>query len=221
METKKINYNQIFKKEIEEISHLNKKPTLLLHACCGPCLTYPLSILINYFDVTVAYFNPNIYPEQEHTKRYLELKRFVDEYCPSVKVILQEYDYNKYLQTINGYENDKEGGYRCQLCHSLRLDISYKYAYENKYDYFTSVMTVSCKKPSALLNEICLDLQKQYPTTKYLQADFKKESGQLKGIILAKEHNLYRQNYCGCSFSLKERIEYEKSKESINNSKII
>lgn len=211
----KINYNEIFKKEIEEISKLDKKPTLLLHACCGPCLTYPLSVLKDYFKITIAYFNPNIYPLEEYEKRYNELERFVKLYTPEVKIIKQEYDYKKYLQVIKGYEEDKEGGKRCEICHALRLDISYEYAYKNKFDYFTSVMTVSCKKPSQLLNEICIDLEKKYPSTKYLQADFKKESGQLKGINIAKEYNIYRQNYCGCSFSLKARLELEKLKEQL------
>ena len=210
MEIKKINYNEIFKREIEQIAKLDKKPSLFLHACCGPCLTYPLSILVNYFDITIGYFNPNIYPKAEYEKRYSELERFVKEFAPKVKIIKQEYDYQTYLEAIKGYEKDKEGGKRCELCHALRLDLSYKYAYEHNFDYFTSVMTVSCKKPSALLNQICLELEKKYSTTKYLQADFKKENGQLIGINIAKKYNLYRQNYCGCSFSLQARLEYEK-----------
>ena len=214
----KINYNEIFKKEINDISKLKTKPTLFLHACCGPCLTYPLSVLIKYFKVTIGFFNPNIYPEEEYFKRFNELKRFVKEYTNNeVNIILNEYNYQTYLDQIKGYEKEKEGGKRCEICHRLRLELSYKYAYDHHFDYFTSVMTVSCKKPSSLLNEIGIDLEKKYLPTKYLQADFKKENGQLKGIQIAKEYNLYRQNYCGCSFSLEARKEFEKLKMQILN----
>ena len=93
----------------------------------------------------------------------------------------------------------------CLKCHQYRLELAYKYAYEHKFDFFTTVMTVSCLKPSAELNKIAFDLEKKYPTTKYLYSDFKKNNGQLIGIKLAKEFDIYRQNYCGCKFSLLER----------------
>jgi len=213
----KEDFNLDFKEEIEKIKKSGEKHTLFLHACCGPCLTYPLSVLVKYFKVTVGYINPNIYPEEEHQKRLDNLIRFVDglnqENGTDVKVISFPYDYEDYLKAVKGHEEDKEGGERCTICQTLRLEESFKYADDNHFDYFTTVMTVSSKKPSALLNEICLGLQKKYPSTKFLKSDFKKEDGQLKGIKLAKEFYLYRQNYCGCSFSLKARREYEEEKK--------
>ncbi len=203
----KINYNEVFKERINEISNLNDKPSLFLHACCGPCLTYPLSILVKYFKVTVGYINPNIYPESEYDLRFNELKRFVDEYSKdenvNINVVSFKYNYNDYLCAVKGYEDNIEGGERCTICHRLRLSLAYDYAEENKFDYFATVMTVSSKKPSNLLNEIAIDLSKD-KKTKYLPSDFKKENGNLKGIQIAKHYNLYRQCYCGCSFSYEE-----------------
>ncbi len=212
----KINYNDVYKEFINTIDK-EKKPTLFLHACCGPCLTYPLTELIKHFKVTVGYINPNIFPESEHELRFQELKRFVDELNKTiedkVEIIKYEYDYNRYLNAVSGHELDKEGGERCTICHQLRLSQSYEYASAHHFDYFTSIMTVSSKKPSNLLNEIGFELEKKYPNTHYVPVDFKKEDGTLKGIRICKDYNLYRQNYCGCSFSKKERENYMNKKE--------
>ena len=206
---RKEDYNKDYKEEISYIDKLSNKPTLFLHACCGPCLTYPLTELVKHFEVTVGYINPNIYPEEEYNHRLNELERFVQEFNKEnktdVRVISDKYRYQEYLEAVKGHESDLEGGERCTICHNIRLDESFKYAHDNHFDYFTSVMTVSSKKPSALLNEICIELSKKYSPVKYLKSDFKKENGQLKGIIIAKKHSLYRQDYCGCSFSLAER----------------
>ena len=206
-----INYDKLFNLELEKVSKLKTKPKLFLHACCGPCLTYPFSILTKYFDVTVGFFNPNIYPLEEYNLRLKNVIKFLDEYSKKNNIKYQlitcKEDFEKYNKTLSIRKDDFEGGKACLLCHRYRLELSYKYAYENKFDYFTSVMTVSCRKPSKELNEIAFDLEKKYPTTKYLYSDFKKNNGQLIGINISKEYKLYRQNYCGCKYSLKEREE--------------
>jgi epoxyqueuosine reductase len=216
----KEDYNQDFKEFVSHLDLSHGKPTLFLHACCGPCLTYPLTLLSKYFKITVGYINPNIYPAREHQKRLDELERFVEgfnkEYKEEIQVVAYPYDYQRYLEAIKGHETDREGGERCTLCHHLRLDLAYKYAFEHGYSYFATVMTVSSKKPSALLNEICFGLQKKYPSTVYVPSDFRKENGQLEGIRIAKRYNLYRQNYCGCSFSKEEREEKDLSKTLVS-----
>lgn len=215
MEQKK-DYNSLFKEEIGRIAKLPCKPTLFLHACCGPCLTYPLSVLVDYFDVTVGYFNPNIYPMEEYMKRLETMLDFIDAYSKKrgirIKVVVNEDDFEAYRNAFWDRINDHEGGKTCLRCHAYRMAISYKYAASHGFDYFTTVMTVSCKKPSRELNEIAERLQTLFPKTKYLFSDFKKEDGQLKGIRLSKEYHLYRQNYCGCEASLLERLSYEKKK---------
>ena len=203
----KINYNERFKDTIKKLGE--NKPSLLLHACCGPCLTYPLSILVKHFKVTVLYVNPNIYPKEEYELRYREVKRFVEEYQKdenvSIELVKEDVPYEDYLNIVKGHEKDLEGGQRCLLCHEYRMDLAYSYASKNNFDYFTTVMTVSSKKPSQTLNEIGNELSKKYLNTKFLEADFKKENGQLIGINIAKKYNLYRQCYCGCEFSYRSK----------------
>lgn len=193
----------------EEIENLKGRPTLFLHTCCGPCLCYPISELSAYFSLTIGFFNPNIYPEEEYEKRFAEVKKVVfffnEKNNADVKIVKNDEDFLFYQKNFQGRKDDVEGGEYCRRCHYYRMNISYKYAYEHHFDYFTTVMTVSSKKPSSLLNDIGRELEKKYSCTKFLIADFKKEDGQLKGIKIAKELGLYRQNYCGCIHSLKER----------------
>lgn len=198
------------------------KPSLFLHACCGPCLTYPLSILVKHFNVTVGFFNPNIQPIEEYNKRLETLNSFINNYSKdnniTVPLIVNEEDFLKYDELFKDRIKDKEGGKICLACHAYRMNLAYKYAFENHFDYFTTVMTVSCKKPSKELNEIAFKLEDKYKTTKYLYSDFKKDNGQYKGILIAREYSLYRQNYCGCLVSKKEREDYKnQSSNSLEN----
>lgn len=212
-------FNNLFKEELSKIAKLEKKPTLLLHACCGPCLTYPLSILIDKFDVTVLYVNPNIYPVSEYEKRFDTLKKFVESYQKDrgirANLVKLNEDFEKYQSLFKEREHDYEGGSMCLKCHEYRMNLAYKYASEFNFDYFTTVMTVSCKKPSYELNLIGDKLSKIYSNTKYLFSDFKKENGQLIGIQICKKYNLYRQDYCGCNFSLNEKNRRKKEAKFI------
>lgn len=211
------NYNLEYKNIVKEIDNKGIKPKLFLHACCGPCLTYPLTELVNHFDVIVGYINQNIYPKEEYDRREETLRRFVKEFNEennlNVEVISLPYDYDSFFPLIEKYGPIREGLERCTFCHWYRMNKAYKYANDNYYEYFATVMTVSSKKPSAILNEIGISLNKEYTNTKFLVSDFKKEDGQLKGIRIAKAHNMYRQDYCGCSYSLEARKNYLKEKK--------
>lgn len=193
---------------IQEINRINgRRPSLFLHACCGPCLTYPLTYLHKYFNVTVGYLNPNIYPESEWNKRLNTLKQFLGEFgkrnkC-EIPLMVLSYDHQVFLDNVKGLELCQEGGERCLTCHRQRLELSYSMASTLKAEYFTTVMTVSSHKPSRIINEIGMEISKKYPRTKYLLSDFKKDDGQRKGVDIAKEYDLYRQNYCGCEFALR------------------
>ncbi|MCI2067986.1 MAG: epoxyqueuosine reductase QueH [Bacilli bacterium] len=219
MTNQKENWDEDCRQVLEGLKKDGKRPTLFLHACCGPCLTYPLTWLNDYFDITIGYFNPNIYPEAEYEKRLGEIKRFLASFNQGkkeeVKVVALPFNYDLFIEKTKGHEEDKEGGQRCTICHTLRLDLAYSYAFKNHFQYFATVMTVSSKKPSDLLNRICLELSLKYPGTVYLPSDFRKRDGQLKGIMLAKECGLYRQDYCGCSFSLNQR-EAQKAEKKRN-----
>lgn len=191
-------------KEFEEyLKKLDKKPTLLLHSCCGPCSSSVLTLLVNYFKVDVYYYNPNIYPESEFIKRKNEQERILKELDNNIKFIEGIYDYNLYKEMVKGQENEKEGGLRCKTCIRLRMEEACNYAKEKGYDFFTTTLSVSPHKNSKMINEIGYNLQKKY-NIPYLYSDFKKKDGYKKSIELSKKYDLYRQDYCGCEFSIRK-----------------
>lgn len=190
----KINYNNILK---ELISNLDYKPKLLLHSCCGPCSTHVISVLENHFDITVIYYNPNIEPEEEYLKRKSEQIKFLNE--KNIPLLDIDYNHEEFLKISCGLENEPEGGKRCALCMHHRLKITKEKAVENSFEYFGTTLTVSPHKNSELINNLGGALQDD--KIKYLFSDFKKENGYLDSINLAKEYNLYRQDYCGCLYA--------------------
>jgi len=194
----KINYDLKFQ---EIVKNLNGKPSLLLHSCCGPCSSSVLARVKEFFDVTVIYYNPNIYPQQEYLKRKNEQIRFLKE--TSIKFLDCEYEQEKFYECAKGLEQEKEGGARCSKCFLLRLEKTATKAKESGFDFFGTTLTVSPHKNAQLINKIGEILQDKH-NIKYLYSDFKKQNGYLNSIKLSKEYNLYRQEYCGCEFSLKE-----------------
>lgn len=206
----KQNYQLILDKTLEEITEKGLKPSLLLHTCCAPCSSYVLEYLTKYFNITIYYYNPNINTTEEFQKRANEQIRLINEMnlSNSVKYIIADYDNSEFEKTINGLENEVEGGKRCFKCYRLRLEQTCKYAKENNFDYFTTSLSISPYKNSSKLNEIGEELEKEY-NINYLRADFKKKDGYKRSIELSKIYNLYRQDYCGCIYS-------KKSKEDLN-----
>lgn len=202
-----MNYQIILDETIKKIKESNKKPKLLLHVCCAPCSSYVLEYLNELFDITVFYYNPNISSFDEYNKRLNEEKRFVKEYPFKNKIVVVNGDYDNdiFEETIKGLENEKEGGARCFKCYRLRLMESAKYAKENGFDYFTTTLTISPYKNSQVLNEIGRELSQIYGI-EYLYSDFKKKNGYKRSIELSHQYNLYRQDYCGCVYSLRNKI---------------
>ena len=184
----------------ELIANLDYRPKLLLHSCCGPCSTTVLSFLKDYFDITVLYYNPNIEPITEYNKRKSEQIRFINELNDkSIKFLDCDYDNASFKKAVVGLEKEKEGGARCGVCFKLRLTKTVLLAKDMHFDYFGTTLTVSPYKNSKLINEIGAFLEQKYGVH-YLYSDFKKNDGYKKSIILSKEYNLYRQNYCGCLY---------------------
>ena len=188
--------------ELEKIlNNLNGKKTLLLHSCCAPCSSYVITYLKDYFNITVLYYNPNIEPIEEYEKRKQEQIKLCKLF--NIKVLDCDYDNELFHQTVIGLEDAKEGGIRCFKCYELRLRKTASLA--KNYDYFGTTLTVSPFKNSNKLNEIGLSLEKEY-NIKYLVSDFKKKDGYKKSILLSKQYNLYRQDFCGCIYSMKDKI---------------
>jgi len=185
------------------INTLNYKPKLLLHSCCAPCSTTVIERLIEYFDITIIYYNPNIEPIEEYIKRKNEQIKIINHY--NIKIVDCDYDNDLFHKISIGLENVPEKGIRCHKCYRLRLEYTANFAKNNNFEYFGTTLTVSPYKLSNVINEIGLELEKIY-SIKYLVSDFKKQNGYKKSIELSNKYNLYRQNYCGCIYSRKSDI---------------
>lgn len=207
-----MNEYQLFKEQLNILKQNNIKPKLLLHSCCGPCSSYTLKLLDEYFDITIYYYNPNIYPSSEYDKRLEEQKKVIDIVNKKIKLIFNKEDYNVYEDAVRGYEHLGELSLRCYNCYEFRLKKLSEVAKELGFDYFTTTLSISPYKSSKWINEIGRKYEND--KCKFLYSDFKKEGGYQKSILFCKEHNIYRQDYCGCKSSIEEhnkRME-EKSK---------
>ena len=187
------------------LNNLDDKKTILLHSCCGPCSSYVISYLSNYFDITILYYNPNISPYDENLKRKEEQIRLINEMATKNKLNIMDCDYDNdlYQKKIDGLENEPERGARCKICYCMRMEKTAILAKENNYDFFCTTLSVSPYKNSRWINEIGITLEKKY-NVNWLYSDFKKKDGYKKSISLSKKYNLYRQDYCGCMSSIKE-----------------
>ena len=190
----------------ETIKSLDHRPTLLLHSCCAPCSSYCLQLLAEYFDITVFYYNPNIYPAAEYEKRLKEQYSFIRtaKFCKRVKAANHGYCPDEFSNAVKGIEQLPEGGDRCAECFRLRLERTAKKAEELGLEYFTTTLSISPMKNSRILNELGGELAEKYGV-KYWFAAFKKKDGYKKSAELSAEYGMYRQDYCGCIFSFQER----------------
>ena len=189
--------------------YLNKpnqiKPKLLLHACCAPCSSYVLEYLKDAFDITIYFYNPNIDSEEEYEKRYNDFQK-LGEY----KIIKADYIPQAFLDISRGLENVPEGGIRCWGCYEERLESTAIFANQNGFDYFTTTLSISPYKNSNKINEIGQNLANIYDI-KFLYSNFKKNDGYKKSILLSNQLGLYRQDYCGCQYSINERNQKKSS----------
>ena len=179
----KRNYQKELEKLIDQAQKDNKIPSLFLHSCCAPCSSYVLEYLSKYFNITVFYYNPNIYPEEEYRKRVHEITRLVN-----------SMEFEHPVKLIEGHYDPQE---------LFRMEEAAKLAQEGGYDYFTTTLSISPLKNAAKINEIGEELAEIYHV-QHLPSDFKKKNGYKRSIELSHEYDLYRQNYCGCVYSRRE-----------------
>lgn len=228
------NYQRELDQIIEKIGAEEKgAPTLFLHSCCAPCSSYVLEYLRKYFRITVFYYNPNITEDAEYRKRVAEQKRLIAAYNEAVsdapesrgadlqkektgaagggsrgyriRIIEGDYEPGRFFEIAEGLEDCPEGGERCFACYALRLSETAKRARAEKFDYFTTTLSISPLKNAAKLNEIGEKLAEEYGVA-WLPSDFKKRDGYKRSIELSKEYDLYRQDYCGCVYSRRHHI---------------
>ena len=193
---------------IQKLTEDGRTPRLLLHSCCAPCSSYVLEYLSEYFSITVFYYNPNIYPPEEFGKRVEEQERLIRELPAKHPVSFLEgpYEPERFYEMAKGLEQIPEGGERCFRCYRLRLLETAQMARAGGFDYFTTTLSISPLKNAQKLNEIGARLAEEYGVP-YLFSDFKKRNGYKRSTELSAEYGLYRQDYCGCVYSLRERRE--------------
>lgn len=231
---KKINYQKILDELLAGLESEQKqadfsqhapKPTLLLHACCGPCSSYVLEYLSKYFQITVLYYNPNIYPQEEYERRLAELKKLYEVFPPAlntgVKVVECEYQPEQFYDAVGVREepelaNEPEKGERCRRCYKLRLERAAAYAAQNHFDCFCTSLSISPFKDAVKINELGVELERSLlaesgtgetsaASPKWLFSDFKKKGGFKRSLELSQEYGMYRQTYCGCVYSMKNK----------------
>ncbi|MBQ4486516.1 MAG: epoxyqueuosine reductase QueH [Oscillospiraceae bacterium] len=210
----KTNYQLISDEIIASLDHV---PTMLLHCCCAPCSTYVLEYLSRYFRITAYAFNPNIYPEEEFYKRREEQQRLISEmeFENPVGFIGEEIQSELFYDAVKGLENTGERGARCYECYRLRLSKTAETARAHGFEYFTTTLSISPLKNADWLNEIGKELEGD--GLRYFYSDFKKRNGFKRSTELCRKYCIYRQNYCGCVFSMKEAEEREKARSQGEN----
>ena len=191
----------------EIIKNTSEGSSLLLHACCAPCSSTVLERLGNFFNITILYYNPNITDKDEYEKRLEEIRKFTSSFKTKYKidVIAGRYEPREFFDIARGLENEPERGRRCYKCYKLRLEETAKIAKELNFDYFTTTLSLSPYKDAKWINEIGESLQETY-NINFLYSDFKKKNGYKRSIELSHEFNLYRQDYCGCVYSVRDKI---------------
>lgn len=195
----KTNYQLLSDKIIAEVSATNSRPTMLLHACCAPCASYVLEYLAPYFDLTVLFYNPNIYPAEEYERRLGEVRRLIGIMDCGISLIEDEYVPADYVARAAGLEGEPEGGLRCVECIGMRIERTASLA-AGKFDYFATTLSISPHKNAELINTLGYAAAEKYGAV-WFPADFKKRGGYARSCELCREYDIYRQNYCGCSFA--------------------
>lgn len=197
-----------YQRELERLiqKQAGRRPRLLLHSCCAPCSSSVLEYLTQFFDITLLWYNPNIFPQAEFEKRFETLISLIEQMGLSdeINILAEPWKSQDYYRRIKGLEDEPEGGGRCAECFRLRLLETARLAKHYGYDYFCSTLSLSRHKDAVLINSIGEDLSKAVGVS-WLPSDFKKRDGENRSIELSEQYGLYRQLYCGCEFSLRRR----------------
>lgn len=196
------NFFRKFDKTVAEFD--GRKPGILLHSCCGPCSSSVIELLAQYFNVTVLWYNPNLWPEEEYDKRLSAQKKLID--ClaadgSKAEITVEPWRSEDYMSRIKGMENEPEEGKRCVECFRIRLEETAKIAASRGFEWICTTLTVSSRKDAVVINAIGREAAAKYGV-KWLPSEFRKREGNHRSIILSEKYGLYRQEYCGCVFSM-------------------
>ena len=200
--------------EMQNVALNPKKPSVLLHACCGPCATACVERLAPDYAVTVYYYNPNITDREEYYLRQDALKQFIDEFNKengdiyTVGYLEGAYEPDKFIEKAEPLADEPEGGRRCDICFAMRLAETAKMAAKLEMDFFTTTMSVSPHKNYDKIKSLGSMLEEDIKPC-FLDVDFKKQNGFGRSVELSKKYGLYRQNFCGCDYARKDSRENE------------
>ena len=200
----RVNYQLAMEKVIKELPSGPDRPRRLLHACCAPCSSATLERLAQWFDLTILYYNPNIYPPAEYHRREVELERFVQQAGYQFPVVELPYDPQEFYDAVKGLEQEPEKGERCTVCYRLRLEQTARYAAEQGFAWFCTTLSISPMKDPVRINDLGRELGEKYGV-RFLPSEFRKKDGYKRSLQLSEQYGLYRQDYCGCVFSKQER----------------
>ena len=207
--------NRNYQKELDRIiSKLgNKRPRVLLHSCCGPCSSSVLEYLTQYFDVTILWYNPNIYPQEEFDRRFKTQIEIIEKMglAEEVSILAESWKHDDYDKRVKGLEDEPEGGKRCTECFRLRLMETARLAKQYNFDYFCTTITLSRHKDAVRINDLGEEMGKAFGVT-WLPSDFKKRDGENRSVELCEQYGIYRQLYCGCEYSLHHREQVAEEK---------
>ncbi len=181
------------------------KPGVLLHVCCAPCFSGSIDSLLDWADITAFFYNPNMNSEEEYDRRSAELSRYIKEAGLNTKLVIQRFDAAPFYRTVRGLENVPEGGVRCDKCFALRLRETALFAKEKGFDYFATTLTLSPLKNADKINRIGEIIGNDIGV-QYLPSDFKKKDGFKKSLTQSEKYGLYRQDYCGCIYSMRDEV---------------
>lgn len=188
---------------------MNDKERMLLHVCCAPCSPHVVSKLREEYDVTLYFYNPNIHPKAEYEARLEELRAWCR--AAGLDLIVGEYDVKRWFSATHGLEHEPEKGARCEVCFDLRLGRTAYVAAHEGYDLFGTVLTVSPHKESVVVNRVGRR-HEELSGVPFLEADWKKKEGAKLTNLLARDLGFYRQDYCGCVYSLRDRKRQEEER---------
>ena len=209
--------NRNYQKELNRILQKlgKKRPRLLLHSCCGPCSSAVLEYLTQYFDITILWYNPNLYPKEEFDRRFQTQLELIEKMglADTVNVLAETWKHEDYLARTRGLEQEPEGGRRCTECFRLRLLECARLATHYGYDYFCTTLTLSRHKDEVRINDLGEEIGRAVGV-QWLPSDFKKQGREMRSAELAEQYGLYRQLYCGCEFSLHRREEHESAPDA-------
>ena len=189
----------------------NKESKLLLHSCCAPCAGEIMeAVAASGIDTTIYFYNPNIHPKEEYEIRKNENIRFAEKL--GFDFIDADYDKDNWFERIKGLENEPERGKRCTVCFDMRFERTALYAHENNFKIFATTLGISRWKDLEQINNSGLKAAKRYNGLGFWDFNWRKQGGSSRMLEISKKEKFYKQEYCGCVYSLRDTNKWRKSR---------